>query len=108
MAAERAKIDLTDTMQDLIIKMSEGNPGAVSVLVEMAKAKGVDVLWLILGLDDMNIRGSQIWVGFKDRCGGDLGVFEQAIKDRDPEMVAAINRACPEWEAKTRGAAPGY
>lgn len=108
MAAERVKIELTDSLEGLIIKMSEGNPGAITVLAELTKAKGMDVLWLILGLDDMNIRGSQIWVGFKDHCGGDAAKFEQAIKDRDPEMVATINRACPDWVATTGGSAPGY
>ena len=47
---------------------------------------------LILGLDDMNIRGSQIWIGYKDYCKEDIMKFIQAIKDRDPEMINKINQ----------------
>lgn len=32
-----AKIGLTDSVQDVLIKMSEGNPGALSALVEILK-----------------------------------------------------------------------
>lgn len=91
---------------DVIVKMAEGNPGATVVMAEMLKADP-DNLMLILSLDDMNIRGSQIWVGHKDYCGamreGDkepltkeeqMKRFIQAIKDRDPKMIEKINEEC--------------
>lgn len=51
----------------------------------------VEGLGIILNLDDMNIRGSQIWLGYKDHCGQDLEVFKKAIDDRDPKMIELIN-----------------
>jgi hypothetical protein len=41
----------------------------------------------LLDLDDMNMRGSQIWVGFKNHCEGEIDVFLDAVKNRDPELV---------------------
>lgn len=102
----RQKIQLTDTAMDVMQTMSEGNPGALSVLMMMLQADPKNLM-VILSLDDMNIRGTQIWVGYKDYCGamrnGDdspptedecLRRFLKAIDDRDPKMVEAINNEC--------------
>ena len=93
----RSRIDLTDNLVEVIVKMAEGNPGAVTVLAQLAK----DPIGLmdILHLDDMNMRGPQIWIGYKDHCKSDLEAFRKAIRDRDPAMVATVNAS--------RGTAPG-
>lgn len=85
----RKKISITDPAS-MIAKMSEGNPGAFSVLVEMLNREFG--LFDILNLDDMNIWGPMIWIGFKHHCGEDLEKFVECCKKRDPEMVATINR----------------
>jgi len=90
---KREKIGLMDTGMQLLLKMSEGNPGAATVLSDMMKG-GTNGFFAILGLDDMNIRGSQIWVGYKDHCGMDMDRFIQAIKNRDAAMVDKINEVC--------------
>lgn len=90
----REAINLSDSTQSVIVKMSEGNPGALTVLVDMLKTQDPTALMNILSLDDMNIRGSQIWVGYKDHCGSDMDKFIQAVKDRDADMVETINREC--------------
>lgn len=89
----REKINLKDTSQEIIVKMAEGNPGGLSVLIDMLKANPLNLLEM-LSLDDMNIRGTQIWVGYKDYCGEDLEKFLAAVKSRDPEMVKVINDTC--------------
>ena len=71
-----AKIQLTDNMNDVFFKMSQGNPGALTVLVQLleqtpiidpdALLKG---LGSILALDTLGIRGSEIWILYKDVCG---------------------------------------
>lgn len=69
-----------DTAQDVVINMSRGNPGAVSVLVRMIKAfQTVDPDSSLLGalacplqLDMMGIYGDGIWLLYKDICGEDL------------------------------------
>jgi len=75
--------------------MSEGNPGAANVLGQMMQKDPDTGLIKILHLDDMNIRGTQIWLGFKDHCGQDMERFMQAILDRDQQMVDEINSHVP-------------
>jgi hypothetical protein len=88
----REKIGLRDSVMELMFKMSEGNPGAMSVLMQILQ-NSEDVL-TILDLDDMNIRGSQIWVGFKDYCGEDIDKFIAAARKRDEKMIEVINKEC--------------
>ena len=93
----REKIGLMSTGMDTMVVMSEGNPGALSVLAELMKSDELAMID-ILHLDDMNIRGWQIWVGYKDHCGEDLSKFRQCIKDRDEGMVETINKKAAQME----------
>jgi hypothetical protein len=87
----REKIELDGTNVDMAVKMSEGNPGALSVLIQLMEM-GMDGFMVIMHLDDMNIRGSQIWVGYKDFCGEDIEKFKETVEARSPEMVEVINQ----------------
>ncbi len=86
----RPKLDLNDTIQDTIIKMSEGLPGAIVGLASLLKADKTGWL-LLLGLDDMNIRGSQIWEAYKYLYNEDGKRFAEAVRKRDIKMVDFIN-----------------
>lgn len=85
----RKKIQLDMTQIDVLVEMTEGNPGAMNAIKRLMDSP--DGLFDVLRLDDMNIRGPQIWVGFKDVCNGDIALFQKKIRDRDPEMVNKIN-----------------
>jgi len=70
-------LDLEDSMMDMVVKMSEGNPGAVSCLAELAKAeKEIDPdsafssygVGTMFQLDSMGIYGSPIYVLWNDQC----------------------------------------
>ncbi len=77
-------------LRDIIIQMSEGNPGALSVLMKLNEH---DTGFLdILGLDDMNIRGSQIWVAYKDHCDENISGLIQCINNRDADMIQTVNK----------------
>jgi hypothetical protein len=104
--AERKALQLTDTFEQFMMKMSEGNPGALTVLMQIVDRDPALGMLQILNLDDMNMRGCQIWVGYKDHCGEDIDRFIEAMKSRDPQMVEVVNRECPDWVAKTHGATP--
>lgn len=72
------RIELSDSAMDVLYKLSEGVPGAVTVLVEWLH-RGADIdpdachpLIQMSSLDDIDLVGSQIWVLFKDVCGHDL------------------------------------
>lgn len=74
-----SRIKLEDTFMDIMVKMSEGNPGAVTVLMELyGKAPEIDPQSLLGGLgpvmwlDTFGIYGSRIWMLYKDVCGQDV------------------------------------
>ena len=87
--SKREKINLMSSCQDLAILMCEGNPGALSVIMQLIQSENTIAL---LNLDDMNIRGTQIWIGYKDYCGEDINKFVGCLNSRDPKMVARINK----------------
>jgi hypothetical protein len=85
----RKKIGLENDINDLILEMSEGNPSGLRVIMELMQ-NPVGFMYL-LSLDDMNIRGSQIWVGYNDFCKGNIDTFIDKIRNRDQKMVDYIN-----------------
>lgn len=89
---------------ELIVLMAEYNPGALSVLMEISINYRAEDIWvkLAIALDDMNIRGPQIWVGFKDFARSNLETFVTAIIRRDAKMIDVINRECPGYVAKVK------
>ena len=86
----RPAVDLNGTTLDLLVLMSEGNPGAAKVLTELAKTEPRG-LAAILHLDEMNMRGAQIWAGLKEYCDGDINKLINAAIDHDPKLVAFVN-----------------
>lgn len=76
-----SRIKLTDTAMSAAIKMSDGNPGALTVIASMIR-DGAKIdpdsfmggLGAVLGLDTDGIYGSRIWMLYKDVCKGDLRV----------------------------------
>lgn len=99
----RDSIKFTDSLRDVIVKMCEGNPGALSVLMELAK-RGTDGFITMLDLDDMNLRGPAIWVAYKDFCAHDIDKLTAACRSRDPEMVKAVNQELPDRRCVVGGA----
>ncbi|KKL93772.1 hypothetical protein LCGC14_1871420 [marine sediment metagenome] len=97
----REPIDFMVSTQLVINQMSEGIIGVVVVLAALV-TEGHPLL--INTLDDMNIRGSQIWVGYKDHCGENIELFIRCIQARCPDMVNTINTECLEEQAVTEGA----
>jgi len=89
----RNKITLGMSTMTMAVDMSEGNPGGLSVVAKLLKL-GLRGTVCLLNLDDMNIRGCQIWVGYKDYCKEDIDAFIKAAKERDPKMVEMINANC--------------
>jgi len=84
----REDILLDDTVEQVITKMAEGNIGALSVLTRILDVYGMDT---ILRLNEMNIRGAQVWVGFKDHCNQDLDLFAEELRKRSAFLVKVIN-----------------
>lgn len=76
---ENIRIELDDSPRDMIMKMSDGNPGALSVMMMLLRnEKVIDPMdWAgpigpLINMDSHGIYGSRIWMLYKDVCEEDL------------------------------------
>lgn len=73
------RIQLTDSTMDMVLKMAEGNPGAITAIMDlMSNNAEIDPqdflggLGPILSLDTHGIYGSSIYVLWNDKCDRDV------------------------------------
>lgn len=74
-----SRIKLNDTGMSAAIKMNDGNPGALTVIVQFMKM-GAEIdpdsalggITPILDLDTLGIYGPRIWMLYKDVCKEDV------------------------------------
>jgi hypothetical protein len=92
-AAKRKPINVTDTVGDVLVTLSEGNPGGLDVLTRLVKSDQFSGVMRILDLDDMDIRGPLIWILWKDICNHDLQKVIDFCISRDARIVARLNEA---------------
>lgn len=71
------KITSDMSMMDMMMVMSEGNPGAITVLMQMMQDPR-SILDILL-LDSLDIRGSKIWMLYSDSCGKNVGKFNRTL-----------------------------
>jgi len=89
------RIQPTDTLQEGIVKMVDGNPGAVTVCVELLKFNEriqpeggkMGGMVYILALDEFEIYGSRIWMLFKDVCGEDIRKMAVVLVARSHGLI---------------------
>jgi hypothetical protein len=74
-----SRIQLTDSVMDMLIKMAEGNPGAIDAMLKIIeKSAEIDPqsampsIMPILAFDTHGIYGSSIYVLYSDKCGRDV------------------------------------
>lgn len=108
----RKPLEKSMKVVDLLVTMAEGNPGAATVLAQMMNfdpQNPTACLLNVLSLDDMNMRGSQIWVAYKYYCDHNLDRFIACVNTRDQGMVDKVNAmthatGAADEPAVTRGA----
>lgn len=74
-----SKINLSDNTATIVLKMSNGNPGAMNTIIELFQ-KGNEIdpddpicgLGRVLFLDTLGIYGTDIYVLYNDICERDL------------------------------------
>ena len=72
------KIKSTDSTMDIILKMSDGNPGALNAIMQILEPNNIDPdnslggFGVVLLLDTYGIYGTDIYVLYSDICGKDL------------------------------------
>lgn len=71
------KITSDMSIMDMMMTMSEGNPGALTVLMQMMQdPRGfMDILLL----DTLDIRGSKVWMLYSDSCDKNTGKFNRTL-----------------------------
>ena len=98
----KARIQLTDTIMSAMIKMSDGNPGALTVCGKLSKdGAAIDPdsfmggFGCVLDLDTLSIYGPRIWMFYKDVCGEDLRVMCAILRANQLGFLnpAKLNRA---------------
>lgn len=92
------RIQLSDTILTIIAKMSEGNPGAVTVMAELYKTGPltdpdafVGELAALLSLDSLNIYGSRIWMLYKDVCKQNILHMHAVLRAHQLGIITKTN-----------------
>jgi hypothetical protein len=74
-----SRIELSDSMMTIVLKMVKGNPGATNVLMSMIKdgakidpQSALGGIGGVLALDTYGIYGPRIWMLYSDVCEKDL------------------------------------
>lgn len=79
------RLTLNDSTMIMIMKMSEGNPGAVVCLTDMLKKTDwyddVPGVMMILNLDGMGVYGSKLYMLWSDCCNKDLTQLELVLRN---------------------------
>lgn len=91
----RKKLTGDETEEETLLAMAEGNPGAIRVLGEILEFSPSAHLDFLI-LDDMNMRGSQLWVAYKNHCDFSIDRLLKCIRRRDEDMINKVNEACEE------------
>ena len=97
--SKRKPIDFYSTTKDALTLMMEDSAGALSVLEKISTKYPDELIIIMRHLDDMNIRGKQIWVGYS-YCDENIDKFIKAISKRDRDMINKINQECLENKHK--------
>lgn len=92
------RIDIEDTIMSAVLKLAEGNPGAITVLAEIIKYGacvdpdalfGQTSLAYSLNLDSQHIYGSYIWVLYKNVCQENIVKFMAVLRAVQLGLISA-------------------
>lgn len=80
-----SRLTLTDGTIEIFMKMSDGNPGAMTCLVELLKKKdwyaNIPGVMMILMLDSIGVYGEKLYMLWNDCCDRDLIKMELVIRN---------------------------
>lgn len=94
----KTRLELNDSIMDVVVKMVEGNPGATSVCTQLLKDnKEIDPdsalgeMGSIFSLDGLGIYGHRIWRLYKDVCGEDIAKTVGILRANQLGFVSESN-----------------
>lgn len=80
-------LTLDDTVQSAIMKLAQGNPGALTVLMQvMEQAERIDPdsfggpVMVLMHLDELGFHGPRVWMLYKDVCGESVSRMMGALR----------------------------
>jgi hypothetical protein len=107
--AERIKLDMT--VQEIIIKMCGGNPGALTVCMELlTKGRQVDPdalsggLSSLLILDELGIYEERIYMLWNDVCGRHIGKTIAVLRAYQLNQLTGVDTKTLNHAIDNRGA----
>ena len=80
MANKKRRICIDMSVKDMLITMCDGNPGALTCMMQLIQHDPETGVRDILLFDSMGIHGSQIYMVWNDCCGRDIGKFKETIQ----------------------------
>lgn len=80
-----------DSLQDNIVSLAQGNPGAVTVLTELVDYDPSAAVLVMDDLSKMDMYGPRIWIVYSDYCDEDIEEFVEAILGQKSEMIEMVN-----------------
>ena len=83
------RLTIADEYEQAIKKISGGNPGALSVLMQCYEKDFFVGQLVTANLDEKGIYDGHIWVLYKDKCGEDLDKF---IAELDPRIIDTADK----------------
>ena len=94
-----AKLAISDSKMDMIMKMGNGNPGAMNIIMNMLDGdmdKTSKNVMLLCHLDHFEVYGSDLYVLFNDVCHQSPGDFEYLIRAAQMGLVTKeqLHEAC--------------
>ncbi|MCM1440202.1 MAG: hypothetical protein NC131_13515 [Roseburia sp.] len=81
------KIKATDTVQDVIINISEGNPGCLTFLLDLFNKDLNNAFMHCLRFDMMGLYGSRLYQLWNDCCGRDLETVNNVLQQYDDAEI---------------------
>ena len=75
-----SKLNLTDSVEKIITKMSDGNPGAMNVLIIASQINPFGLFEIVLPLDELELYGSDIYQLWNDCCKRDISRVKEVLK----------------------------
>lgn len=87
---KRKPITLDTSPEQTIELLAQGNQSIKNLLTACAS---IDP-FILLHLDDMNMRYGQIWIAFTSYCEWDMAKFIACIVSRNVNMINKVNQ---EW-----------
>lgn len=76
--------------RDRIVKLSEGNSGAVTVLVRLCAYD--DTLSLYHTIEAWDLTGAKIWIAYKDVCDESSVALAKALREAAGELAGKVEQ----------------